>query len=336
MNPPSLWNTARELSSGPGAPGHLAPAPVESLSSKSLGSWMARGTGRGTAVWKACLRLIQGQSPECAGAACPPKTWAWNPRGLGRERVFLEGRAYCTRCWPAALALRFAACASAPVPRTRAHRIPLGLVLLSRGWLTPGQLREGLDRQRRFGGRLGESLRALGYAHEDEITAGLATQWACPVLFFRSAVSERHLRRVPLHLQERHRMIPVHYSEPAGVLVLAFSEGVDYALTQAVAGMLDCRIEPCLAPETGVRRNLNRLRDLQHSSGSAFERIFERVRGTGEMSSITESYVLRWDAQRVRVAVCGASVWARLEKAGQTLDLLFDAAPESRRPESAV
>jgi len=68
MNPPSLWNTARELSSGPGAPGHLAPAPVESLSSKrvsskSLGSWMARGTGRGTAVWKACLRLIQGQSP---------------------------------------------------------------------------------------------------------------------------------------------------------------------------------------------------------------------------------------------------------------------------------
>jgi hypothetical protein len=195
-------------------------------------------------------------------------------------------------------------------------------MLLSRGWLTPGQLREGLDRQRRLSGRLGESLRALGHIHEDELAAGLAAQWACPVLFFRSAVAERHARRVPLRLQERYRMVSVHYAEQAEVLVLAFSDGVDYALTQALAGMLRCRVEPCLAPETEVRRQLARLQDLERSS----EITFERIREPGERSAITESYVRCWGAHGVRVVACGASVWARLEKAGETLDLLFEAA----------
>jgi hypothetical protein len=198
----------------------------------------------------------------------------------------------------------------------------LGLVLLSRGWLTPGQLREGLERQRRVRGKLGESLRALGYIHEDEIAAGLAAQWACPMLLFRSAVAERHLRRVPLRLQQRYRMVSVHYSEQTNVLVLAFSEGVDYALTQALAGMLECRIEPCLAPATEVERHLARLQDLERSS----EITFERIRESSERNSITESYVRCWGAHRVRVTACGSSVWARLEKPGETLDLLFDGA----------
>jgi hypothetical protein len=237
--------------------------------------------------------------------------------------VFLEGDPYCSACLPQALTERFDACHPAVAPATRpAHRIPLGLVLISRGWLTPGQLRAGLERQGWSGGKLGESLRALGFVHEEEIAAGLAAQWACPVLFFRSAVSERHLRRVPLRLQELHSMVPVHYSEPAGVLVLAFSNGVNYSVTQAVAGMLDCRIEPCLAPESEIRRSLGVLQGLHRSS----EITFERIREPREKSAITESYAQRWGAHRVRVAVCGTSVWARLERPDQTLDLVFEAA----------
>jgi len=156
--------------------------------------------------------------------------------------------------------------------------------------------------------------------HEDEIAAGLATQWACPVLFFRSEVAERHLRRVPLRLQELHGMVPVHYSEAAGVLVLAFSDGVDYAATQAVAGMLGCRVEACLAPEAEVRKNLGVLQGLDRTS----EITFERVHGASEKSAITESYIERWGASRVRVVSCGVTVWARLDKPGQTLDLVFD------------
>ena len=300
-------------------------------------------------LWKELQRHWKARYPACATASCAPRsldghtspglplssltsswrTFSWRawvglPQGSARESVRVEGSSYCGDCWPRALAQRFADCPPAPVPLVRSpHRIPLGLVLLSRGWLTPGQLREGLERQRRVRGKLGESLRALGYIHEDEIAAGLAAQWACPVLLFRSAVAERHLRRVPLRLQERYHMASVHYSEQSGVLVLAFSEGVDYALTQALAGMLECRIEPCLAPETEVRRHLVRLQDLERSS----EITFERIREASERSAITESYIRCWGAHKVRVAACGASVWVRLEKADEILDLLFDDAP---------
>jgi hypothetical protein len=272
--------------------------------------------------WAAWRARRQANRPPCAGDDCPAREWDWVPFWPARERVYLESIPYCTACLPLALLHRFTAfdLAGSPAPRS-AHRIPLGLLLLSRGWLTPGQLRSALGRQRRRGGRLGDTVRSLGYVNEDQITAGLAMQWACPVLAFRSVVSERHLRRVPLRLQELHRMVPVHYSEQAGVLILAFSRGVDYSVTQALAGMLGCRIEPCLASETEVRRNLSSLRSLERSS----EITFERVCDAGEKSSITQSYIQRWGAQRVRVTACGTSVWARLERPGQTFDLVFEA-----------
>ena len=289
--------------------------------------WATRWTARWVVQWTAWRSRVRAQRPACVGTDCSARTRGWGRLGSARDRVFLEGNAYCSVCLPQALAQRFATCHPALAPARRsAHRIPLGLVLISRGWLTPEQLRAGLERQRHRGGKLGESLRALGYVHEEEITAGLATQWACPVLYFRAFVAERHLRRVPLRLQELHSMLPVHYSEPAAILVLAFSNGVDYSVTQAVAGMLGCRIEPCLASETEVRRNLQALQGLDRAA----EITFERIREAGEKSAITESYVERWGARRVRVAACGTSVWARLERPGQILDLVFEGAtPEA-------
>ncbi len=282
------------------------------------GSLQQRWTERWTA-WRARRRA---KYPPCAGTGCPLQARGWGSFWLPYEQVFLENASYCVACLPEALSHRFAACHLAVSPSRRfAHRIPLGLVLLSRGWLTPGQLRSALGRQRRRGGRLGDALRALGYVSEDQITAGLAMQWACPVLAFRSIVSECHLRRIPLRLQELHQMVPVHYSEHTGVLVLAFSGGVDYSVTQALASMLDCRIEPCLASETEVRRNLGSLQGREHAS----EITFERVRESDEKSCITQSYIQRWGAHHVRVTACGTSVWARLERPGQTLDLVFDA-----------
>ncbi len=274
------------------------------------------------ARWADWCSQLRTKYPACHGIDCPIRSWGFAPAWPAWQRVFLDNHPYCSACLSQALEHRFAQCHPV-VQRVRpAHRIPLGLVLISRGWLTPEQLRTGLDRQRRHGGRLGESLRALGYVHEEEVTAGLATQWACPVLFFRSAVAERHLRRVPLRLQELHSMVPVHYSEAAGVLVLAFSDGVDYSVTQAVAGMLDCRIEACLAPETDVRKNLGALQGLDRTA----EITFERIRDASEKSAITGSYIERWGACRVRVVSCGMTVWVRLDKPGQVLDLVFDAA----------
>ena len=63
------------------------------------------------------------------------------------------------------------------------HRVPLGLLLLSRQQLTAAQLRTALEAQRAAGqGKIGEWLRQLGFVTELQVTAALARQWSCPVL----------------------------------------------------------------------------------------------------------------------------------------------------------
>ena len=244
------------------------------------------------------------------------------------QRVWLENEPYCLSCLAPAVHRRFALChqVTAPAPKA-AHRIPLGLLLISRGWLTPAQLRTALGRQRRRGGKLGETLCALGYTGEDRIAAGLAMQWACPLLTLRTPVSGRDLGLIPLRLQELHHAVPVHFAEPSRVLVLAFCGSVDYGLMHAIGGMLNCRVEACVATETLLRRTLKAAPDSAREPEISFERIPE----SSERSSIALSYIQHWGAHTVRVVRCGKAVWARLERPAaraarepQKLDLLFE------------
>jgi hypothetical protein len=70
-----------------------------------------------------------------------------------------------------------------PVQTERALRMPLGLILLSRGWITQRELQEALAAQRRAGnGRIGEWLGRLHGISEEAIAKALAIQWSCAVL----------------------------------------------------------------------------------------------------------------------------------------------------------
>ena len=67
------------------------------------------------------------------------------------------------------------------VPRAAApHRVPLGLLLLSRQQITVEQLRAALAAQHAAGhGKIGEWLVNLGFVNEQQVTAALARQWSC-------------------------------------------------------------------------------------------------------------------------------------------------------------
>jgi len=61
------------------------------------------------------------------------------------------------------------------------HRVPLGLLLLSRQQMTAAQLRTALERQRASGeGRIGDWLRRWVLPSELQITAAVARQWRVP------------------------------------------------------------------------------------------------------------------------------------------------------------
>ncbi|MGH9616638.1 MAG: hypothetical protein ACRD28_07835, partial [Acidobacteriaceae bacterium] len=69
-------------------------------------------------------------------------------------------------------------------PTNHKHRVPLGLLMLSQGWISSEQLRAALDAQRASGGkaRIGAWLMRLANISEEQVTRALSMQWGCPVL----------------------------------------------------------------------------------------------------------------------------------------------------------
>ncbi len=253
----------------------------------------------------------------------------WQRLSRKTSSVVLAGSRYCLdHCFEPKLRRVLATAPSVIKPRTTSHRIPLGLLLLSRQDVTAEQLRAALEAQRSSGrGRVGEWLLALGYVSQRQLTAALARQWSCPV--FRA--DSRHplpqgLPLLPFALMESARMIPVGYSRSSNTLHLAFSESVDYKILYAIEQMTQCRTAPCLALPDFVQRELALLPDQ-----GASEAVFDCGAEISEMTRIVQSYCTRISAEEVRVANAGACTWIRLWRDSRSrLDLLFRSAhPQS-------
>jgi hypothetical protein len=200
------------------------------------------------------------------------------------------------------------------------HRVPLGLLMISRGQLTNQQLRSALEEQRsNRRQRLGEWLEQLGYATEEQVTAALAHQWACPVLASKAICDPNCLRLLPYHLLEASRILPVQFVPSTRMFHLAFCDGIDYSALYAIEQMLDCRTRPCLATRSAVGQALQLIGHERHSG----ELLFEGWRDAAEMARITCGYVLKLGAEAVRLVSCAGFIWARLSTGPDVSNLLF-------------
>jgi len=255
----------------------------------------------------------------CQDPACTPGRRLWRRLCWRRGRIELQGAWYCApQCFERAVNQHLSRAAVAVPPRRPQYRIPLGLLLLSRGQLTNRQLRAALDEQHASGCVLiGQCLQKLGYVTEQQITAALAAQWRCPLLPVKTAGTDCHL--LPTRLLEAFRMLPVQFVATTRVFHLAFSEGVDYGALYAVEQMLNCRTEPCVISQTAMNEALARLADKPRSK----DILFENRRDWREMARITCGYVLKLGAEYVRIVACGEFLWVRLSAGHEIANLLF-------------
>ena len=271
--------------------------------------------GWGELIFRNLRQSAVEMEPACG---CHRGLW---PRLLTRPAdILLRGVRYCSlSCLEVAAAgilLRMNLVRTAFDPGR--HRIPLGLLLLSRGHLTAEQLRCALDAQAASGrGRLGDHLETLGFASEQQITAALGLQWACPVLP-QPAESPNCARLIPLRLLQHLRMLPICFIPERRLLHIAFSGGPDYAALHAVEQMLDCRTEACL---TGNRALAAGLQLLQQTLREG-ELVFESCSTAAEIAHIASSYAGKLNAREVRIVACGEYIWIRLQHEEPT-DLLF-------------
>ncbi len=261
-------------------------------------------------LWKERLSC---SAPSCRGR----KPWAHITDGSGSVR--LHGHRYCFPvCFKQELQRRLNELQLRPSEKPRPpHRVPLGLMLLSRGQLEHDQLRRALDAQKQSGGRIGEWLQQLGFVREHQITSALGFQWSCPVL--RSLPPPTADCALPRHLLHRFRMVPVHFNKSTRVLHVAFAADIEYRALLAIEQMLDCKAEPCLADGSAVESWLQ----SSQEQACGTDPVFESVRGPDETARILVSYATKFCADDARITTCGEYIWARIQGGDDAADLFF-------------
>lgn len=263
---------------------------------------------------------------QCACRDCRVRRPAWQLPGAHRG-VNLGRDWYCTpHCFEKAIYNQLDELPFISLRPPLHHRIPIGLLMLSRGELTQAQLNTALDAQRSSGkGKLGDWLRQLGFSTERQVTVALGLQWGSPVLSEATPLHSRWLASLPLRLEESFCMVPVHFLASTRTLHIAFGQEIAYPLLHAIERLLGCRTVPCLARESLVHAAIDQARSITRPD----ELFFETPASIAEMSRSIRSYALRVEATAVRMIRCGAFLWVRLNRLSSPFNLIFRAAVSS-------
>lgn len=205
--------------------------------------------------------LAETQRRLCGSADC---SGGWTMPWRSRRRPIFEGQWGCSgRCVLAIVrdALRREAgdgrMAMTSVPHH--HRVPLGLLMLSQGWITHPQLRRALEAQRQNGtGRIGEWLIAECGLEAEQITRGLSMQWNCPVLSVDGFSPEAMALVMPEVFVERLGLMPLRIAG-SRILYLAFEDHLDASASLAVERMTGLTVESGILNEVQFRAARSRL-----------------------------------------------------------------------------
>ncbi len=265
----------------------------------------------------------------CENLDCTKRKFSWRFWTRNADGIRLQGRWYCSpECFEQIAQKEFKRLCAAPEGgKKKVHRMPIGLLMLSRGMISDVQLKQALSLQREKGNaRIGKFLQEIGAATEKDIAVGLAAQWGCPVYpLDESPDSLRFASLLPMGLLEAGRMLPVHLLRVPQTLYLAFVEGIDRNALYAVEQMLGLRTIPCIVSESAYVAAIEELNNIGDMRTTVFESRFE----PREMARTTRSYAMRVGATEVWMVRSGRFVWVRLETLEGPKDILFRASVAS-------
>jgi hypothetical protein len=199
-------------------------------------------------------RRLGGLVSRCANPQCDAG-WLrfWRRRRLP---VFEGGwccSERCTRTLVTEAVSREVRARGTGVERHHRHRIPLGLLMVERGWINGKQLQEALKMQKAVGaGKLGHWLVRQGSIDEPTVTRAVGTQWGCPVLTVESYSPEALTSIMPRLFLDAFGALPLRVA--AGkILYLGFEDRLDPALALAVERMTGLKVESGLVQDSVFR-----------------------------------------------------------------------------------
>jgi len=253
---------------------------------------------------------------SCSGNKSP-WTHIWRPPA----GAFLQGVFYCQpKCLETALIEQLARLYPSAPATAPSNRIPLGLLMVARGWLTHEQVVTAIAAQQSANsGKIGDWFEKLGFATEQQVTSALGLQWGCPVASSLDSVANAPFGRIPFGILEAFQMLPLHFVPATNTLYIAFGERVDHAALYTIEKVLDCRTQPCV----GVRKSVAAELDQMRQQPRPHEVEFGPMHDCMEIGRVSASYMLRLGADDARLGRVGQFIWLRLRAQSSHTDLLF-------------
>jgi hypothetical protein len=265
---------------------------------------------------------------ECGLVGCSGPKTRWARFLHHRSGTYLQGMFYCQRqCLETALTAQLARLHAIAPPARPSNRIPLGLLMVARGWLTYEQVVTALAAQQSArSGQIGEWFEKLGFATEQQVTSALGLQWGCPVTSSLDSAAVAALGRIPLGIMESFQMLPLQFVSATNTIYVAFGQRVDHAALYAIEKLLDCRTQPCVAGRKVIADELIRMRQQPRPR----ELEFGPMHDFAEIGRVSVSYMLRLGTDEARLARVGPFIWLRLRAQSSHTDLLFRLGLESQ------
>jgi hypothetical protein len=260
---------------------------------------------------------------SCSGNKSP-WTRIWRPPA----GAFLQGVFYCQpKCLETALIEQLARLYPSAPATAPSNRIPLGLLMVARGWLTHEQVVTAVAAQQSANsGKIGDWFEKLGFATEQHVTSALGLQWGCPVASSLDSAANAPFGRIPNGILEAFQMLPLHFVPATNTLYIAFGERVDHAALYTIERVLGCRTQPCVGVRKSVAAELDQMRQQPRSH----EVEFGPMHDCTEIGRVSASYMLRLGADEARLGRVGQFIWLCLRVQTSHTDLLFRLGVESQ------
>lgn len=169
------------------------------------------------------------------------------------------------------------------------HRVPLGLMLVERGLITPVQLREALAEQRKFEQDcrsripLGRWLVDQGVLTEIDLTRAIGVQWSCPVFAVEGWPAHQLSSAIPRFLGNILGALPLQLTAGRRLYV-AFCDQIDRRLCYALEHMHQLRVTAGVVRDSEFRR----IRAMYSEAGSPRVRFPEAASTTVLTSAVTK------------------------------------------------
>ena len=215
---------------------------------------------------------------------------------------------YCSvDCFVSSARMRFSALPGRPTEMPHSPRLSVGLVMLSKGYLTDDQLRTAVEQSQRRGEDLEVSLIRLGLAGERQIAAARAAQWGYP--FFGSERTAQAIEvDIPVSLLREYFAAPLHYSAGTNRLVLGFVYRVEHSFLHSLEQITGYRVEPCFITRTEFKEQMERV-----TGAADWDEVYYEESGTpAQMARILGSHAVEIAATEATFAQCRNFSWARL------------------------